>query len=225
MAYSSMEYAIQSKLGDSHNISQSQNNISIDPLGNFYLEADHSTFMGNRGNLEGRSGQIARKSQSMAWIACDLGRKKLERESLSPVKYTRLFFLDEVTALAAGHRPCGLCRGPDLKLFKDAITVGNSIRPPTQKIDRVLRKQCWSTSRRIFTMRVGSLPVGSMFKLSDNPNITVVKSEHAFLIWSPKGYIPTGNIPEHRLAKVLTPKIIVHALNNGYRPCFHVSAY
>jgi hypothetical protein len=225
MVLISMSLTSQTILNDSSKWAQPDNYPSIDPGGNFYLESGSSTFMGNRGNLRNCSGRISRKSRSMAWIACDFKRKNLDRAHLRPVKYTRLFFFDEVTALTAGHRPCGLCRGADLQKFKNAILVDQATRLSTREVDRALRNQCCPETRRLSTMRVSALPIGSMFKSPELSSSTYVKGDEGFLIWNSNGYIPTCKNLNDLVAVVITPKIIIHAYLNGYRPCFHHSAY
>jgi len=77
------------------------------------LEADpaRGTLMGHRGRLVDAQGMLVRRWQLERWITCVLAFKGRRRHPLmAPGRYTELFFLDEATACAAGHRPCHECR-------------------------------------------------------------------------------------------------------------------
>lgn len=197
--------------------------LSVDPTGGFYVERGFSTFMGNRGVLRNTAGIISRKSQSSAWIVCELSRKGLSWTNLRSVSYTRLFFLDEATALTAGHRPCGLCRAAELRRFRSTIAE-SAVRFSITKVDQALRNQCGSDARRTAVTKVGWLPTGSFFKVTSFSDQIFVKGDQNFLVWTPNGYLSGPNFSAEQLVTLLTPRIIIHAFNNGYRPYFHPSA-
>jgi hypothetical protein len=90
----------------------------VTPYGQLIAVADRGMFWGNRGALVDREGQLARYSRGKAWLTCLLSYKGIRRQQWTPGRLTELFFLDEATALAAGHRPCGECRYRDLHQFK-----------------------------------------------------------------------------------------------------------
>ena len=83
----------------------------VDPWGNLVSTDARGTLLGNRGILHDDTRQIVRAHQHQSWVMCKLQFKNRKRELMSPGRYTELFFLDEATAFAAGHRPCGECSG------------------------------------------------------------------------------------------------------------------
>lgn len=82
----------------------------VNPLGEIVATPEYGTLMGNRGCLHDEDGQIIRQASRIAWISCLPRLPGVRRTLMKPGHYTELFFLDEATALAAGHRPCGACR-------------------------------------------------------------------------------------------------------------------
>ena len=102
-----------------------QNRVS--PRGDVIAVAARGALMGNRGRLHDATRQVVRRQVSSyrAWVTCLLAFKGRRRTVMAPGRYTELFFLDEATALAAGHRPCGECRRADYRRFKTAWLAGN----------------------------------------------------------------------------------------------------
>src|SRR4051812_48029475 len=93
----------------------------VNPSGELFRSPARGTLMGNRGGaIHNREQEIVRQYKSRSWIACQLEFKGRRREVMSPGRYTELFFLDEATALAAGHRPCAECRRERFNAFKSA---------------------------------------------------------------------------------------------------------
>src|SRR6266581_3229530 len=82
----------------------------VTPFGDLVAIQERGTFMGNRGVLHDAEGGIKRAWQLKRWIVCVLEFRGRKRSVMTPGRYTELFFLDEATALAAGHRPCADCR-------------------------------------------------------------------------------------------------------------------
>src|SRR5438270_2559242 len=76
--------------------------------------------MGNRGVLHNAEREVVRDWQVRRWIACRLEFRGRHRQVMTPGTWTELFFLDEATALAAGHRPCAECRHADFRTFQAA---------------------------------------------------------------------------------------------------------
>src|SRR5580658_4307221 len=89
----------------------------VNPFGEIIATPERGTFMGNRGVLHDDQGRIRRKWQGKRWIVCVLEFRGRKRKMMTPSRYTELFFLDEATALAAGHRPCAECRRDRSTLF------------------------------------------------------------------------------------------------------------
>src|SRR5579862_5543219 len=100
----------------------------VDPIGNIHPVCPFAGWMGNRGLLHDRDGRIVRDWRIRAWITCRLAYKNWSRKPLmQPGKYTELFFLDEATALSAGHRPCAMCRRADYLSFKARWLSANGL--------------------------------------------------------------------------------------------------
>src|SRR3954447_5212073 len=99
----------------------------VTPLGDIVAHPGRGLVFGNRGCLHDGSGRIRRTHRTRAWIACRLEFKDRRRELMRPGRFTELFFLDEATALAAGHRPCAECRRADY----DALVALWRERHPT----------------------------------------------------------------------------------------------
>jgi len=92
----------------------------VTPYGELIAMPDRGMFWGNRGALLDREGRLARYSRGHAWVICVLSFRGRRRQQWMPGRLTELYFLDEATALAAGHRPCGECRYRDYQAFKRA---------------------------------------------------------------------------------------------------------
>src|SRR5580693_1727779 len=108
----------------------------VTPDGMLIAVPDRGLFWGNRGSLHDSGGQLVRYSRGKAWAICVLSFKGRRRELWAPGRLTELFFLDEATGLAAGHRPCGECRYRDYQAFKDAWAAAHGgERPGVQAID------------------------------------------------------------------------------------------
>ena len=97
----------------------------VNPYGKIIETEARGAWMGNRGLLHNENKEIVRPYKLKAWITCLLQFKGRQREIMSPNRYTELFFLDEATALAAGHRPCFECRKEDYNKFKSLWIKGN----------------------------------------------------------------------------------------------------
>ena len=92
----------------------------VTPHGELLAVPDRGMFWGNRGPLLDREGRLARYSRGQAWVICVLSFKGRRRQQWRPGRLTELYFLDEATGLAAGHRPCGECRYREYQAFKRA---------------------------------------------------------------------------------------------------------
>jgi hypothetical protein len=97
----------------------------VDPWGNILAVSARGTFLGNRGILHNDKNRIIKPYQHQSWVTCSLKFKNRKRKFMSPGAYTELFFLDEATAFAAGHRPCGECRRDRYNDFKDYWVKAN----------------------------------------------------------------------------------------------------
>ncbi|MEM8787609.1 MAG: hypothetical protein AAGE76_05055 [Pseudomonadota bacterium] len=185
------------------------------PDGSLRAHPARGTLFGNRGGRlhddQRRLGTARWRSRQ--WIVCVLDFKGRQRRVMGP-GYTELFFLDEPTALAAGHRPCFECRHAAAMAFAHAFPSPGRSRAPD--MDRVLHRQRLGPRRQA---AFGDLPVGAM--ATDG---TAIWARHASgaLLWRPEGYRPAP-APRGKLA-LLTPQATCAALNAGYAPVWHPSA-
>jgi hypothetical protein len=196
----------------------------VTPLGEIVAVAGRGTLMGNRGILHDSDRRLVRDSQVRRWIACRLQFRGRHRQVMQPHTWTELFFLDEATALAAGHRPCAECRHADFVEFQAAWRRIYPGRPSSaDAIDEVLHgeRRIGPWIKRTHTAPFESLPDASYVALD----------EHAWLVlgvellgWSADGYIQRRHRPESGDAVVLTPPSIVGVLRAGYRAALHPSA-
>jgi hypothetical protein len=180
--------------------------------------------------LHDEHGRIVANSRRNAWVTCELRFKDRHREVMSPGKYTELFFLDEATALAAGHRPCATCRRQEFDEFKrlwleangSRIDLGPSKKVTMPMIDRVMaddRHAQLDGSR--WSERLGSLPDGAMVVIDGRANLL---KEEALWEWGFTGYSDKGAALPDKVVGVLTPISTVAVLALRYRPEVHSSA-
>ena len=191
------------------------------PTGEIVAHPARGTLMGNRGCLHDAAGRINRPFVGRRWIACVLAFKGRRRALMQPGRYTELFFLDEATALSAGHRPCAECRRADYDRFRDAWAAAFGQRPGADAMDRVLHEaRIDRTTRRqaLHTAAVDSLPDGAFIAIDGIPHLVARAAAHPF---SPAGYGSARPLPAGR-ADVLTPKPILRVLLAGYVASCHV---
>lgn len=196
----------------------------VTPYGELIAVPDRGMFWGNRGRLHDRNGTVRRYSSSRAWLICLLQFKGRRRPLLAPGRLTELFFLDEATALAAGHRPCGECRQRDYRAFKEAWADGHpGAEVSAPAIDATLHGDRLTSAgvRRTYTARLGDLPAGVMVELGDRPWLVL---DRDLLAWSPGGYQNRQVRTPTTIVTVLTPRTTVAILAAGYRPVVHPTA-
>ncbi len=194
----------------------------VDPYGNIIRTNARGAWMGNRGLLHNENKNILRPYKIKAWITCLLEFKGRKRVVMSPNLYTELFFFDEATSLAAGHRPCFECRRADALRFKSFWLRGNpeygfNEKVLVQKIDEVLHRERidGDGAKVTYEDKPGTLPDGTFIELSGKPFLIANGYMHQ---WSPSGYLEKKAIPLAEMVRVLTPKSIVNTLRAGYLP-------
>jgi hypothetical protein len=195
----------------------------VTPSGELIAVPARGTLMGNRGCLHGADGRILRAHRGRRWIICALEFKGRRLPLADPGRNTQLFFLDEATALAAGHRPCGECRRAAFRDFVDAWTAGNPAALPAaariDDLDRVLHRQRLAPRLRA---PLDTLPDGAFVALEADPRPYLILGD-ALLPWAAEGYGARFSRPS-AVVEVLTPESIINALRAGYRPALHPSA-
>jgi hypothetical protein len=194
----------------------------VTPLGDIVAIPQRGLFTGNRGIIHDSETRmlLRRRWAGKAWIICVCDFKGVRRNVMGGRGWTALFFLDEATALAAGHRPCFFCRRADAKAFRAAWTKGNGGVPPrATEMDTLLhRERLAGRSKRMHALPapVAELPDGTMVAAGDASYLIV---GGAALLWSGTGYRKDAHpLGEMRL---LTPPSSVRALAAGYRPVLH----
>lgn len=195
----------------------------VDPFGLIHAVPDRGLFLGNRGGCFHTADQKLKSThwKSQQWITCVLEFKNRRRDLMQPDLYTELFFLDEATALAGGHRPCYECRFEDAKRFRGALlrarvftekpSAGQISAEVTGEVQSILRGQ--SQREEIQT---AYLPDGAM--LSEN-GVAYLKWKGSAHAWSFGGYGTPSELPS--MALRLTPRATCAALANGYAPAIH----
>jgi hypothetical protein len=200
----------------------------VTPFGELIATPARGTLMGNRGCLHDPQQRIRRAFVGRRWIACLLQFKGRRREVMAPGRYTELFFLDEATALAAGHRPCAECQPERYRLFREhwatANRGGGSTRPSVDEIDRALHAERLDGRRgkRTYVERLSRLPTGAMVAGDDGGAYLV--QDGALAAWTPAGYAATAPRAAGPSVRVLTPRSIVRAIAHGYPVVVHDSA-
>lgn len=193
----------------------------VTPFGEIVAIEQRGLFMGNRGSIH-RDREIVRPWQVRRWITCALEHKGWVAPKWVAGRWTALFFWDEAVALAAGHRPCALCRRADYNAWLDAWASAFGDRPRADPMD--LRLHAERVEGRVqcrHTMPWRDLPTGAFVAVDDVPTLVL----HDRLVpWSPAGYDPPMDRPGRGRATVLTPPSTVALLRHGYSPVIHPSA-
>lgn len=196
----------------------------INPFGDPIADPARGSYMGNRGCLHDPHGNIVRHHVGRRWIYCLLAFRGWHREIMVPGRYTELFFLDEATALAAGHRPCFECQRERALEFARAWAAGNpgcfdGGRPTATELDRELHhgRLDGRHGKRTFTARAGDLPDGTFVVSAGSDRGASLLWEGNLHEWSPSGYGPGTELPADAALTVLTPAPTVRALAR-FRP-------
>jgi hypothetical protein len=197
----------------------------VTPMADIVSAPERGTFTGNRGIIHDARTRtlLKRRWTSQAWLICELRWRGIRRKVMGPGSWTELFFLDEATALGAGHRPCFFCRRTAAKAFQAAFPRSSQTAvPKARDIDRVLHaERLDGRHKRLhdLTSPAADLPDGAMILQNDAPHLVLGGLARR---WSLGGYAaPTAAVDTARL---ITPPATVGALRTGYRPRIHPSA-
>jgi len=194
----------------------------VDPKGDIIQTNARGAWLGNRGQLHGNTKTILRPFKHKAWIICLLEFKGRHRQVMAPGLWTELFFMDEATAFAAGHRPCFECRRNDANRFKAAWLKGNpqfgfNIKTAIGKIDDVIHAERISSNGQKITFEtaIKNLPNGAFVEKDGEPYLLL--NNHIYR-WTPFGYEKAQALPKSEKVAVLTPRSIANAFEAGYQP-------
>ena len=166
-----------------------------------------------------RAGRIRRRYNGRRWIGCRLEFRGWPRGPLlQPGRFTELFFLDEATAFAAGHRPCALCRRADYDRFGEIWRTIHRGQVGADAIDTQLhgeRVDPATRAHRLHAAALDELPDGA-FVLHDGVPQLVLGAE--LLRWTPAGYTERSPRPTGGEAELVTPPSLVAVLRAGWEP-------
>lgn len=187
-------------------------------------------FLGNRGCLHDAERRlVTQRWRTRTWVVCRLDFKGRRRTPMTPGRYTELFFLDEATALAAGHRPCFECRRPEAVEFAAlwARLLGEGGRARAPEVDRALHGERVGPDRRQRRRpaRCEEAPDGAFVVLPDRPGEAWMVHGEALLRWTHAGYDLRLSRDAAGQVELLTPRSTTAVLAAGYRPVLHGSAW
>ena len=198
----------------------------VTPLGELIVHPARGLVYGNRGCLHDAAGEIRRRYNGKRWIACRLRFKGWHRSPLlQPGRFTELFFLDEATAMAAGHRACALCRREDFNRLTEVWLDIHPGQAGADAIDAQLHAERIDGrgNRRLHEdVPIDGLPAGAFVLHDGTPHLVL---ENGLKRWTPSGY--EGPIARPRRATLITPPSLVELLRAGWEaavPLVHDSA-
>ena len=199
----------------------------VTPLGEMIAVPERGLVYANRGCLHDDAGRIRRRYNGKRWIACRLRFRGWHRHPLmQPGRFTELFFLDEATAFAAGHRPCALCRREDYNRFVAVWDGHHRGATSADSIDAVLHEQrveAGSRAHLLHEAAFADLPDGAFVLRDGEPHLVLGRD---ILQWTPAGYGGPAGRPRGT-ATLITPPSLVEVLQTGWSgavPFIHPSA-
>lgn len=203
----------------------------VTPTGEILALPNRGEWMGNRGLLHDTNQAVRRSWRLKAWIICLLSFKERQRAVMAPGRYTELFFLDEATAMAAGHRPCAECRRADFNRFKSLwLTANHDLlpqeNPRIREVDAIIHQERIDAKgrKKTYTASIASLPDG-VFIVHPEMKVPALIRNHRLWQWSPAGYQACMLTMDRLSVEVLTPQSLVKTISRGYSPQIHSSAF
>lgn len=195
----------------------------VTPVGDIVATPERGLFTGNRGIIHDPATRrlLNRRWTNPAWIVCALRWRDVRRTVMGPGSWTELFFLDEATALAAGHRPCFFCRRAAALDFQARFPTGGA-PPKAGEIDGLLHaERLDGRGKRLHALAIpaSELPDGAMVLHEGAPHLILDGRARR---WSHAGY--GAPVPAPADARLITPPSTVATLRAGYRPVLHPSA-
>jgi hypothetical protein len=191
----------------------------VTPLSELVAHPARGLVYGNRGCLHDAHGRIRRRYAGRRWIACRLRFRGWHREPLmQPGRYTELFFLDEATAFAAGHRPCALCRREDYERFRAIWRDAHPGDDGADAVDMRLhgeRVDPRTRGQRCHATNVDDLPDGAFVLAGGAPRVVLGQR---VLRWTPGGYDEATPRPAGAHVGLLTPPSLIAVLRAGWEP-------
>ena len=195
----------------------------VDPFGDLHAVPERGMFTGNRGCLVGDDGEVVRHHRGQLWITCLTEYRGWRVALARPGRWTPIFFLDDAVALAAGHRPCGLCRRDQYQAYRDAVTrsEGSGRGIDAQDLNRRLASERLRRGRGIDraadrilrTEQIDRLPSGTVIAGRDRlPRLLLDERQFVFTF---SGWTRSTPRPRSVQVQVITPPTSVAALANS----------
>jgi hypothetical protein len=205
-----------------------QNRVS--PFSTLTATPERGAWTGNRGVIHNAGKVIVRNHAVKYWITCMLEYKNFQRKVMNPNRWTELFFLDEATAFAAGHRPCGFCRNADFKRFKNLWLLANGERYGLAGnikmviIDNLIHQERLDEKgfQKAYKANLSTLPNGTFVTLNDSAEAYLWVHQNLYC-WSFSGYTKVLKFEKNQVVNVLTPFSYVEVFRAGYLPQVHFS--
>jgi len=204
----------------------------VDPWGDLHAVNERGLFTGNRGCLVDDGGKVVRHHRGQLWIICRTEFKDWRAPLAEPGRWTPIFFLDDAVGLAAGHRPCGLCRRDAYSDYRYAVTRASRVSRPmsADDLNRLLAGQRHvrgrgldrAPDRRLWSERIERLPSGTVIVAGDGAAKLVL--DDRLLTFGFDGWHHPERRPSGDLVEVLTPPCSVSALWHGFAPVLHPTA-
>jgi len=187
----------------------------VTPFNELVADPNRGMLMGNRGSLHDGDRNVVRWRSGKRWIICLVEFKDRRRTLMTPAQYTELFFLDEATALAAGHRPCAECRRERFNAYRAAIAGVHGALLSADQLDAQLdlERRVGNTQRR-HRVPGAEVPDGAMVAVGDVAYLVLGRQ---LLAWTSSGYGDAISMPAGEV-QLLTPPLTLNALRGGYVP-------
>jgi hypothetical protein len=204
----------------------------VDPFGDLHAVPERGLLTGNRGCLVDDAGDVVRHHASGLWIACLTEFRGWRHPLAAPHRWTPIFFLDDAVALAAGHRPCALCRRDAYRSYRDAVTVAAGSPTPLSAADlnrRLVAERLRrgrgidrAGDRQLWRSPIEALPAGTVV-LDEHRHPRLLLDDRT-LAFRFAGWTDPAPRPRAGDVDVLTTPTSVAALAHGYVPLLHPSA-
>ena len=203
----------------------------VNPFSSLISTPERGAWTGNRGVIHNERKEIIKNHAVKYWITCVLEYKNARRSVMSPNRWTELFFLDEATAFAAGHRPCGFCRHADFKRFKElwlstnGEKYGLTTKTKMDIIDAFIHQERLDENglKMTFKSILNALPNGTFITFDDMSKAYLWYQQNLYE-WSFNGYVKVLQFDKNQVVNVLTPLSYVAVFKAGYVPEVHFSA-
>ena len=203
----------------------------MDPWGDLHAASGRGMFTGNRGCLVDDDGAVVRHHRGSLWISCLTEFQGWRSPLAAPNRWTPLFFLDDAVALAAGHRPCGLCRREAYRAYRSAVSTqsGSAVPLLASELDRRLTTErlrrgsglTRAGDRRLWRSSLDDLPAGTVVVVDGRARLVLADRLQVFSFGGWHDAVPRAS---GVAVDVLTPPTSVGALRGGYEPVLHPSA-